>query len=266
MNCCICGTVKNCSTYLDKIFINMEKIGALFNDYIIIIYYDNSDDNTLEKLKNYQLINPRLNFYVNKKTISPYRTHRIASARNGCLKMIREKYSSYPFFIMMDCDDVCSQDVKIDVLRKYLYRNDWDSLSFNKNDYYDIWALSIRPYLFSYRHFKDKIKSYKHMKDYITTLLSRVPKNGLLKCGSAFNGFAIYRTHKFLNCSYDGNARFDLIPKNYLLKNMKILNSKLTFTNTNEERIVEDCEHRSFHLNAVKYNNARIRISPEILF
>ena len=54
MKCCICGTVRNCERYLDKIFSNMEKIGAVFADYRIILYYDNSNDNTLNKMKEYE--------------------------------------------------------------------------------------------------------------------------------------------------------------------------------------------------------------------
>jgi hypothetical protein len=54
MNCCICGPVKNCAPYLDKVIENMEKIGSLFDDYIILLYYDKSTDNTLDKLKEYQ--------------------------------------------------------------------------------------------------------------------------------------------------------------------------------------------------------------------
>ena len=57
MNCCICGPVKNCGPYLRKVLENIEKIGSLFDDYSIIIYYDNSTDNTLEILKEYQLKN-----------------------------------------------------------------------------------------------------------------------------------------------------------------------------------------------------------------
>ena len=30
--------------------------------------------------------------------------------------------------------------------------------------------------------------------------------------------------------------------------------------------LVEDCEHRAFHMEAINKNGARIRISPEILF
>jgi len=269
MKCCICGTVRNVEGYLDRIFANIEKISTLFEDYIIIMYYDPSDDNTLQKLKDYQSKNSKLKFYVNKEILSKARTHRLAYARNGCLQMIRENYSDYEMFIMMDCDNVCSADVRLDVLKKYLYRNDWDSLSFNKaDDYYDIWALSIRPYVFSYRHYKDESKLLGEMKKYISNLLSQVPQNGLLKCASAFNGFAIYRTKKFLNCSYDGRLRVDLIPKNYLINNLIIAKQPITIDSTfgSEETIHEDCEHRAFHMQAINKNGARIRISPEILF
>lgn len=264
MKCCICGTVRNVGGYLDNIFSNMEKIGTLFDDYVIIIYYDDSSDNTLQKLKDYQAINQKLKFYVNKQLVSKHRTHRIANARNGCLQMIRANYSDYEMFIMMDCDDVCSPDIKLDVLKSYIYKNSWDSLSFNKESYYDIWALSIRPYMFSFLHYKNEGIVLNNMKNYIENLLSKIPKNGLLKCASAFNGFAIYRTNKFLNCNYDGRVRLDLIPKNYIHNNNLINNQPMKF-NT-EQTLNEDCEHRAFHLEAIHKNGARIRISPEILF
>ena len=30
VNCCICGTVKNCGKYLDKVISNIVKIGQLY--------------------------------------------------------------------------------------------------------------------------------------------------------------------------------------------------------------------------------------------
>ena len=89
MNCCICGPLKNCAPYLKKVFENIEKIGSLFDDYQIVIYYDKSRDNSLEMLKEYQQKNPRLNLYVNKKKTLPFRTYNIAIARNKCLKYIK---------------------------------------------------------------------------------------------------------------------------------------------------------------------------------
>ena len=51
MNCCICGPVKNCGPYLPKVFENIEKMGSLFDDYKIVVYYDKSNDNTLDILQ-----------------------------------------------------------------------------------------------------------------------------------------------------------------------------------------------------------------------
>jgi hypothetical protein len=266
--CCICGPIKNCGPYLDKIFENIEKIGALFEEYVIIVYYDRSNDNTLDKLKEYQQRNSRLIFYVNKGPVSPYRTHRIAKARNFCLEKIRETYADYPFFIMMDYDDVNCKNVYPDVLKKYLYRDDWDALSFNTSpSYYDIWALSIKPFTFSYNHFLDNIACYVKIQNYVTNLLNNLKNGELLPCISAFNGFAIYRTKKFENCLYDGRIRLDLVPKHYLLKHMKATNSPIVFKDYgNVNGYYEDCEHRAFHLEGIHKNNARIRISPDVIF
>ena len=103
MKCCICGPVRNCGPFLDKVLQNIEKIGSIFDDYEILIFYDPSNDNTLDILKSYQTKNKRLNFYVNKTLVSKYRTHRLAYARNFCLNYVKSlDLNEYPFFIMMD--------------------------------------------------------------------------------------------------------------------------------------------------------------------
>jgi hypothetical protein len=267
MKCCICGPVKNVAGYLDRIFSNMEKIGSLFEDYVIILCYDPSGDGTLQKIKDYQAQNPKVKFYVNKSEISPYRTHRIAFARNCCLNMIRANYSDYEMFVMMDCDNVCEGNINLDVLKRNIYRNGWDALSFNRRDYYDIWALSIRPYVFSFLHFEPDALG--RMKNYIQTLLRNTPQDKYVKCCSAFNGFAIYRTNKFLNCAYDGRIRLDLIPLNFLKRNIEVNKSPIVYKENCGAGVkgrFEDCEHRAFHMQAINKNGARIRISPEILF
>ena len=269
MNCCICGPVKNCGPYLRKVFDNIEKIGSLFDDYKILIFYDKSNDNTLDILKEYQLKNPRLLFYVNKNPTTPFRTHNIAYARNHCLKYIRQNVQTYPYFIMMDFDDVNCKEINNELVKKSLERQDWDCLSFNTLPiYYDIWALSIKPYYFSYLHFKQSnIFNHNTLKLYIDHVLKKVPKNSLLSCLSAFNGFAIYRTNKFLDTYYDGRIRLDLFPKHFINESSKVTNSKIIYKKYDVvDGRYEDCEHRSFHLQAIKNSGARIMISPEVLF
>jgi hypothetical protein len=269
MNCCLCGTVKNCAPYLERVFSNMEQIGALFNDYKILIYYDVSTDNTLQILKNYQNKNPKMMFYENKRPVSQFRTHNLAIARNYCLNFVRNNINTFPYFIMMDMDDVNCKYLNIGVLKKSLERNDWDGLSFNTNPkYYDVWALSIYPYYFSYVHFNHS-HFYNHftVENYIDSILKKTPKDKLLKCISSFNGFAIYRTNKFLNTYYDGRVRKELFPKKYIEINKKISKSNIIYKKCdNINGRFEDCEHRAFHIQAIKNSGARIRISPEVLF
>ena len=275
MNCCICGPVKNCGPYLEKVLSNMEKIGSLFDDYIIIIYYDKSTDNTLNILKKYQKTNHKMMFYVNHNTVSKFRTHNIAIARNKCLNYIQQNKDKYPFFIMMDCDDVNCKDVNIDILKKYLYRNDWDGLSFNTNPkYYDIWGLSVYPFCFSYNHFENNVKYYNIIQNYVDILLQKAKKeNKLVEAISSFNGFSIYRTNMFLKTYYDGRVRLDLIPEINLLAHKRVTKSKLLFEiyykpdgTINVDGRYEDCEHRAFHIQARQNSGAKIMISPEIIF
>ena len=268
MNCCICGPVKNCGLYLKKVLENMEKIGSVFDDYTILIYYDKSDDNTLQILKKLKKINNKLQIYINRTPVSPFRTHNIAIARNMCLNYVKKYKELYPFFIMMDCDEVNCKQVNVDILKKYLKREDWDGLSFNTSPaYYDIWGLSIWPYCFSYNHFENSVENYTIIQNYVTNLLKQLPPDGLLPCISSFNGFSIYRTSKFLSTYYDGRIRKDLIPSVNMRAHMKATKSKLVYTKyeTVDGRY-EDCEHRAFHIQARQNSAAQIMITPEVLF
>ena len=259
MKCCICGTVKNCGKYLDKIFLNMEVIGMLFEKYTIILYYDHSTDDTLAKLKKYKSLHPdNFHYYVNNDPLTRFRTWNIAKGRNACLETIRQKYNDSEYFIMMDCDDVCSGDVNQRMLLYYLARSDWDALSFNHpNGYYDVWALSKDHLVIGCSNFFNGEKVYMN---YITNIIKKTPKNQLVPCFSAFNGFSIYRTEKFLNCSYNGEFELDYIPENYIQRNI-LYTGKIISKN-----VKEDCEHRKFHFQAIRENSARIRISPNCLF
>ena len=260
MKCCICGTVRDCGRFLNNIFSIMEQIGTLFDNYIIILYYDNSSDNTLDKIKTYSQKNNKLIYFVNTEKMLPYRTHRIAKGRNKCLELMDTYYSDYEYFIMMDCDDRCNYKINLNLLRHYLLRHDWDGLSFNHPaGYYDTWALSKIPYILSCHHFSDYSLGCK----YITNLIKITPRHKLIKCISAFNGFSIYRKDKFVNCVYDGTFRLNYWPKQLIKRNIRAA-GPIIIKDDNLKN--EDCEHRFFHFSAISKNSARIRISPLCLF
>ena len=271
----ICGCVKNCEQYLEKVFANIDKIIPLFSDYKILIAHDKCDDNSLGLLKTKQtkykltLIDIPENNYIKDYTM---RTKRLSNARNQIIDYIyKENNSEFKYFIMMDMDDVCAGNMNTTTLKKYI-ENDtqWDCLSFNRPNYFDIWALSIDHYMLSCWHFSGGFDNVNKIKQYVVEKLSILKSDELLECVSAFNGFAIYKKDKFAGCYYDWqvHSNYERILKEDIERNEKALGSKFTIDNAYHPKVnpVTDCEHRYFHMSSIEKNDARIRISPLILF
>ena len=271
INIYICGCVKNADKYLHNVFKNIQNICHAINNYYIIIAYDESDDNSLATLQGYlDKHKEKMVILENKQSLSNVRTKNIANARNTILNKIKELHLGFEYFIMMDMDDVCSGSMNMSVLNYILNKEKtqplpWDCISFNRAKYYDIWALSIYPYTFSFLHYKSFNTTRKKMHDYIKNSLRKCyEKNGndgLIRCISAFNGFAIYRTESFINSTYEWNVNklLEIYSRNIIDAMSRVCVSQPI------DRI-DDCEHRYFHIHAAKQNGARICISPMYLF
>ena len=262
----MCSAVKDVGRYLPKIVANMNTLGTVFDEFVMVFFHDRSSDDTWEVLQDLKKQNANMVVIDN-----PYppgnstpRTYKIANARNSLLDAIRKSYKDYEYFIMMDADEICTHPVKVDTFKKYLYRKDWDSLSFNKPFYYDLWALSMKHLVFSMWHF-DQPNGHQIYIDAVNYLLDTCPPDGLISVYSAFCGFAIYRTEKFIDSFYDGKPRLDLIPEFLLKQNIGTAGPVKPY-HWAPHAPPQDCEHRSFHLYAVFKNEARVRISPEIIF
>tara|TARA_B100001094_G_scaffold332134_1_gene402931 strand:+ start:3935 stop:4729 length:795 start_codon:yes stop_codon:yes gene_type:complete len=259
--CLIGACIYNAEEWLSMSLNNLDKIKALFPEYKIVFSYDDSTDNSLKILSEYQNKDDRVKIIINNAPLFSMRSVNIATARNKILKELTDEY----FMIMLDMNYTNIQSFQPEILTKYLYRDDWDCLTFNRKDYYDIWALSIKPYYISMWHWEkpDKVKGV--MKDYIENTLKEMPDDRLLKCISAFGGFGIYKVSKFKGCKYTG--LYDLDPffrlKLNLEDNRKILKS---ISDTPGEYKPVDCEHKYFHMEAIEKHKARIRICKEILF
>ena len=262
----ICGCVKNCAGYLPDVLDNIMSIGSLFSNYKIVIAYDNSTDGSYSYLTEIKKMYNNVEIIINHNS-SPRGTENIASARNSILKYIRKQPIQPEYFIMMDMDDVCSLPIHVPVIEKYLNQPDaWDALSFNKKDYYDIWALSIAPYYYSCWHWNTNTNGevVDKMREYVINKLSKIGEDELVECHSAFNGFAIYKTAKFINCEYKWNINDNF--KFITLDMMRENETALTLKYINTSLKPEDCEHRYFHMQAREENNAKIMISPLCLF
>jgi hypothetical protein len=173
------------------------------------------------------------------------------------MRFAHKRGQANKYFIMMDSNEyACVGQINIDTLRSAMQRSDeWDSVSFDREaGYYDYWALSFDPHIYSFFHLQNKTETRQAMIASFATKLnaSRDSKN-FVPVYSAFNGFAIYKTNMFLNCSYSADIHINLFPKHLLPP--KIL-----------KHFKNDCEHRKFHLEAIKKNGARIMVSPLSIF
>ena len=243
----------------------------MLDDYRIIIAYDESSDNTLQELHLLRKTFPegKMTIIMGDSNLSYIRTQNISNARNRILNLIREdKENMFEYFIMMDMDEVCSGKMNKKLLRRFLKSDNdlpWDALTFNRSVYYDVWALSIKPYTFSCWHYANHKQIYTNMVHYVNKKLADVAihdsRNALLPCISAFNGFGLYRTAKFICSKYEWNvhATLAIYPKSEIdIMSRQVLSQPIARH--------DDCEHRYFHIRASQLNGARICISPNCLF
>ena len=267
-NCCVCLCVYNNENGLPQVLNNIKKLDSIL-DTKILVFYDHSNDRSLQILSEFNNENVnKIEIIINERKLFNERVENISYARNGLLQLIRDKYSHYEYFIMMDCNEyACVGEIIVNNIKKVLMTNDWDSISFDRvAGYYDYWALSYDPYVYSFFHFNchdyEKIVSVTRSNFQILLNDYKTTKPGeLIPVYSAFNGFAIYRTAKFLNCNYSTVIDISLFPE-YSIEN----NEMMTGYKTQLDVYNCDCEHRHFHLEAIKKNNARIRVSTKHIF
>lgn len=273
MKCCFCICVYNNEESLPTVLRNIMKLQTLFSGSRVVAAYSSSKDASLSILQTYGIeviiVPPyrqktKLKFLPRRveRPTQENRTARIAGARNCLLQRIREAYSDFEFFAMLDANNYsCVGEVNLDSVSSVLQRDDWDSISFNREaGYYDMWALSYAPYIYSFLHFPEKERvvadTRKHFNHLLTDYITNRPTE-LIPVYSSFNGFAIYRTPKFLNCSYSDVIHTELIPD---------FNEQVRIFGPPLQKFTGDCEHRKFHLEAIRKNGARIRISTQSVF
>jgi hypothetical protein len=263
----ICLSIYNNEFGLPYCLNNIAKLAQCFDKLHVVAFYDESNDHSLHILDDFNLHNPiNLTIIVNNNAKLAERTANIAFARNALLDYTRMRFGDYDYFMMMDTNNYsCIGDIQVDVFKDAIDKRDlWDALSFDRDaGYYDTWALSFDPFIYSFFHFEDWNNVVEKMRIAFNSLLHDYKTNHpdkLIPVYSAFNGFAIYKTSKFLNCSYSSNIDLDMFPDDSINKQIELMNIPVV-THLNN-----DCEHRKFHLEAIKKNGAKIRISTKSLF
>lgn len=244
----IIGAIRNGEKYINYVFNNMIKIGNLFKKYKILIYENDSNDQTKNILNTYKNKNHNIEiiFESNIDKIYELRTHRLAYIRNKLLKHVLEKYSDYDYLLNMDLDDVnSSSDIFTTFHNIFDYNEElWDVQTIHqRKEYYDIWAyrkVGLIEYDCWYQVRKDvsnKISYDISYNNHITKYQKPYTlKRGLIPVISGFGGAALYKMNKLVEAK------------------------DALYVGLNDYG--EVCEHVSFHEVLKKKYNAKIFINP----
>lgn len=258
MNIALGFCVRNCAKYLPGIFKNIELLKTLNFNIFCIFIYDNCTDNSEKILINYQKKNKDRVIIKGIINNSRRRTMRIAKARNKILDIVYNKLENISFHIMIDSDNVGVPKWNIDIINKYLNNFDddnWDCISFNNKDYYDIWALLFDNFYHHCFGFENKEQNYSVMGIMRNEIIKKLKnsKSNSIEVMSAFNGFAIYKTERFKGFYYDGyypNFK-DLVTDIERNETVKLLKKDFNL-NVNCISTGSHCEHLFYHLSAFR--------------
>lgn len=215
----ICAIVKNDEKYLYRSMQLCIETGKMFDNYKIIIYENNSTDNTKDILADYStdpnvvIISEDIPYDVIKQRSStwaytkvtgsdhPCRIEQISNARNKVVNEFQKtEYSEYKYIIWIDIDvEHWSLDGIADSFNK---RDEWDAVFANGlcgNKYYDI---------FAYRNLHENCFGGEIIGEHYCYInfCGKIDFNGcqeLIPVVSAFGGIGIYKKHLYNDLKYD---------------------------------------------------------------
>jgi hypothetical protein len=202
----VCGCTKNSSGYIHKHLQLLYDMAPLFKTFKMLIYENDSTDNTVEILEHFKQTHPFFD-YISENLQLSIRTEVLAHGRNTLLGHIQE----FEYMIMVDLDDVIATFKPSQI--KYLFEHsEWDALFANcLGKYYDIWALRIErdkwtplcPFQVIDYDCWEAAQKYRTRQVISQHQISIPVSEPLIPVNSAFGGFGIYKVNK-INGRYNG--------------------------------------------------------------
>jgi hypothetical protein len=227
----------------------IDAIGSQFKEYKVVIYENDSNDNTRQILLDNKKSHYTYIFGNNIKIEN--RTERIAYCRNKILEEVTKEFTDYDYMLLLDLDDVLMTGRLIGTIHScFLYNtNQWDAMFANCSDkYYDIYALRKKNYLMTCCWNDTNTMKYigiPHHEAYnkcIDKYIINYPVyTKLIPVISAFGGAGLYKIKSITS-----------------LKNIKYIGY--------EENHIDKqvCEHVSFNTELVN-NGYKLYINPKML-
>lgn len=204
----IAGLARNIGRILAKTMARIEHTGEMFKDYRVVIFENDSIDDTTKRLLDWARDNVRVhviseerNDPINPGTRCLNRTTRMAVYRNKCQDYIRDNFPEFDYVILVDTD--IAGGWSYDGVANTIGQPTWDFMGSNgiiyknwqdiirKALYYDVWAFRW------YGDWKAKNADSLNPRSWHRGD-SRVP------VFSCFGGLGAYKMNAYLSSRYDG--------------------------------------------------------------
>lgn len=132
----ISGLARDVADILPLTIARIEQMGAMFADYRVVIYENDSRDETARLLTDWAERNPKVDVTVERRgdPINPMtrclkRAERMAYYRNQCLETIRARYANFEHALIVDTD--LAGGWSCDGLANTFGHDDWDFVGSN---------------------------------------------------------------------------------------------------------------------------------------
>jgi hypothetical protein len=202
-----CGLARNVAGILPLTRLRLERTGAMFADYRIFLYENDSADDTAQQLASWAAVNPRVEFVSERRGRRQHASVRcldraadMAGYRNRCQQYVRERWSDFDYVCVVDTD--LQKGWSYDGLAHSFGMEPWDFVGaygiiqrrrhFSLRPlHYDVWA---------YREFGD----YRPLEGKVGNALAWRRGQPLVPVFSCFGGLGLYRLPAWLSATYTG--------------------------------------------------------------
>lgn len=204
----LCGLARDVGSILPKTIARMERLGEMFRDYRVVLFENDSRDDTAEVLTAWASHNSRVKFVsetigdpINPVARCLNRATRMAYYRNRCLEVMRAEFADFIHAIVLDTD--LKGGWSTDGIANTFGHDGWDfvgsngiifkrmGVDLNVPIQYDAWAFRL----------DDQLTA---LPTGAVNAMQWQRGQPLVPVSSCFGGLGVYRMPALLSANYDG--------------------------------------------------------------
>jgi hypothetical protein len=202
-----CGLARNVANILPLTRLRLERTGAMFADYRIFLYENDSADDTAAQLAAWAAVNSRVQLVSERRGRRQHASVRclaraadMAEYRNRCQQHVRELWTDFEYVCVVDTDLL--NGWSYDGLAHSFGSEPWDSVGaygvIHRRRHFSLRALHYD--VWAYRAFGD----FAPLEGKVGNALSWRRGQPLVPVYSCFGGIGLYRMPAWLSACYSG--------------------------------------------------------------